>query len=425
MTALSPSNDIYTVTELTREIKGLLEGTFPILGLRGEISNLRQQQSGHVYFSLKDASASISCVCFRNDAMRLTVRLRDGLEVVGTGRLAVYEPRGQYQVILRSIREDGIGRLQQAFLALKEKLEAEGLFDRDRKRPLPTLSRTIGFVTSDTGAALQDFISILRRRSWSGRLVVIPARVQGEGAAAEIVRGIQAANRHQLCELLVVGRGGGSLEDLWPFNEEIVARAIAASAIPVISAVGHETDFTLSDFVADFRAETPSAAAEWITSNHLHFLDKWDALQDRLNRALLQHLERGQHRLTLAKAHLMHHHPRNQLDQAQLRLDELQGRLAQTLLTSLRDSRQRLQMAQTRFRSLRPEIQIRHSRENLRQLRLRLINNSHQATLNRGYALIRNEHREVISQAVQIKGQAPFVVEMRDGSFLATRKSEK
>jgi exodeoxyribonuclease VII large subunit len=258
---LSLSNDIYTVTALTREIKSLLESTFPVVSLRGEISNLRQQQSGHVYFSLKDSGASISCVCFRNDANRLGVRLRDGLQIVGVGRVAVYEPRGNYQVIFRTIQEDGVGRLQQAFLELKQKLEAEGLFDKARKQPLPRLARTIAFVTSDSGAALRDFISILRRRDWQGRLIVIPARVQGQEAAPEIVRGIQLANAEQLCDLLVIGRGGGSLEDLWPFNEESVARAVAASAIPVISAVGHETDFTLSDFAADFRAETPSAAA--------------------------------------------------------------------------------------------------------------------------------------------------------------------
>ncbi|MFO7724466.1 MAG: exodeoxyribonuclease VII large subunit, partial [Oceanipulchritudo sp.] len=267
MKHLNPSTEAcYSVTALTREIKALLETAYPVVRIRGEISNLRRQASGHVYFSLKDAGASISCVCFRNDAMRLPLRLRDGLQVLGSGRLAVYEPRGNYQVIFRTLEEDGVGRLQQAFLELKEKLGAEGLFDKSRKKPLPRLPGTIAFVTSASGAALRDFISILERRRWGGRLIVIPARVQGTGAAAEIVRGIETANRESLCDLLVIGRGGGSLEDLWPFNEESLARAVAASRIPLISAVGHETDFTLSDFAADLRAETPSAAAEWITS---------------------------------------------------------------------------------------------------------------------------------------------------------------
>jgi exodeoxyribonuclease VII large subunit len=423
--ALNPSSDIYTVTALTREIKGLLENAFPVVSLRGEISNLRQQQSGHIYFSLKDSGASISCVCFRNDASRLGVRLRDGLQIVGSGRVAVYEPRGNYQVIFRIIQEDGVGRLQQAFLELKEKLQAEGLFDKARKRPLPQLARTIGFVTSDSGAALRDFISILKRRDWRGRLIVIPARVQGTEAAPEIVRGIQLANNNNLCDLLVIGRGGGSLEDLWPFNEESVARAVAASGIPVISAVGHETDFTLSDFASDFRAETPSAAAEWITSARQAILDKCETAAARLLENVDRHLERKGHRLSLCQANLRHQHPRNRLDQATLRLDEMQGRLGQTLLLSLKESRQRLAMASSRFAALKPEKQLAHSRENLRQLRLRLINNSHQATLKRGYAIIRKSGQEVLSDAAELAPGSSFRVEMRDGQFAARREKEK
>jgi len=416
------SKDVFTVSELTREIKLLLEGGFPQVRLRGEISNLRRQQSGHVYFSLKDSGASISGVCFRGDAMRLQVRLRDGLQVVGTGRLTVYEPRGNYQVIFRTLEEDGVGRLQQAFLELKEKLTAEGLFDPSRKRPLPKLARTIGFVTSETGAALRDFVSILRRRGWSGRLIVIPARVQGNEAAPEIVRGIAAANQHELCDLLVVGRGGGSLEDLWPFNEERVARAVAASHIPVISAVGHEIDFTLSDFAADFRAETPSAAAEWITSARQAFVDRSDRLRERLLDGVSRHLERKGNRLALLTAHLRHQHPRHRLEQAALRLDDLQGRLGQVLLLRLKDSGQRLALAKSRFLSLRPEKQIFHHREHLRQLTLRLHNNSHQATLKRGYALIRTAKNDLVSDGHALPEGARFIVELRDGKFGAVKR---
>lgn len=415
------NSSCYTVTELTREIKDLLERRFPVVQLRGEISNLRRQQSGHVYFSLKDSGASIACVCFRGDAMRLKVRLRDGLQIIGTGRVAVYEPRGNYQVIFSTIEEDGIGRLQQAFMELREKLQAEGLFDPARKRPLPQLAASIGFVTSDTGAALRDFISILRRRNWAGRLVVIPARVQGAGAAEEIVAGIAAANRHRLCELLVIGRGGGSLEDLWPFNEEIVARAVAASAIPVISAVGHEIDFTLSDFAADFRAETPSAAAEWITSARQSFVDRTLTLGRRFQAGTERLLERVSHRLAMARAGLRHQHPRNRLDQAALRLDDLHGRLGQSLLSSLRDSGQRLQLASHRFQAIRPEKQLQHYRENLRQLGLRLATNSHQGTLKRGFAILRLEDK-VLSEASALAPGQEFAVEMRDGSFRAKRE---
>ncbi len=414
----------YTVSGLTRAIKDLLEGAFGEVRVRGEISNLRQQASGHLYFSLKDAGATIACVCFRGDAARLRVRLRDGLQVVGIGRLTVYEPRGNYQIIFRTLEEDGIGRLQQAFLELKEKLAAEGLFDPARKRPLPRLARVIGFVTSESGAALRDFVSILRRRGWRGRLVVIPARVQGAEAAAEIVRGIETANRHRLCELLVVGRGGGSLEDLWPFNEESVARAVAASAIPVISAVGHETDFTLSDFAADFRAETPSAAAEWITSAWRAVADRADALKERLLSGAGRRLERGRHRLALAAAHLRHQHPRRRLEQAALRLDDLHGRLDQALATALRGRSQRLQLLAARFTAQRPETRLQHCRESLRQLRLRLLNHSHQATLRRGYALLRDPAGAVLSDAAAIRPGAPFRVELRDGAFPARRESD-
>jgi exodeoxyribonuclease VII large subunit len=410
-----------TVTELTRRIKTLLESKFPVVSLRGEISNLRQQQSGHIYFSMKDSVASISCVCFRGDAARLKVQLKDGLQIVGTGRIAVYEPRGNYQIIFRTIEEDGIGRLQRAFEELKAKLAEEGLFEQSRKQALPKLASTIGFVTSETGAALRDFVSILKRRNWSGRLIVLPARVQGELAAGEITRAIALANRHQLCELLVIGRGGGSLEDLWPFNEEQVARAVAASKIPVISAVGHEIDFTLSDFVADFRAETPSAAAEWITSARQAFVDRTSALGDRFQSAVDRHLEKAGYRLSMATVSLRHQHPRNRLDQAQLRLDDLQGRLGQILDISVKDQKQALALLTQRFSSLKPETYLQHSRERLRQLTLRLKNNSHQATLNRGYAIIRDKE-QVVSDAAKVPENQPFLVEMRDGSFEATKQ---
>jgi exodeoxyribonuclease VII large subunit len=302
-----------------------------------------------------------------------------------------------------------------------EKLEAEGLFDPARKQALPRLARTIGVVTSDTGAALRDFISILQRREWTGRLIVIPARVQGQGAAAEIAAGITAANLHNLCNLLVVGRGGGSLEDLWPFNEEVVARAIANSSIPVISAVGHEIDFTLSDFAADFRAETPSAAAEWITSARQEFIERTEALRSRFNMGLDRLVERLVHRLSMARTSLRHQHPRNRLDQAALRLDDLQGRLGQSLLNSLKDNHQRLQLAENRFHSLRPEKQLGLFRESLRQLRLRLSSNSHQGTLKRGFAIIRDGSK-VLSDAKAVQPGSSFAVEMRDGGFEATRK---
>lgn len=412
---------ILSVSELTGAIKHLLESQFQEIALRGEISNLRQQASGHIYFSLKDAGATISCVCFRGDAARLGLKLRDGMQVIGQGRLSLYEPHGKYQIILRKIEEDGVGRLEAAFQALKQKLQAEGLFDQSRKQSLPHLAKSIAIVTSPTGAALRDFISILKRRNWAGRLVVIPARVQGSEAAAEIAEGIKLANEHQLGELIVVGRGGGSLEDLWPFNEEQVVRAISASKLPIISAVGHEIDFTLSDFAADHRAETPSAAAEWITSNWHAYLAASQNLNQRLKKVTSLHLRHLRQLVQLHGAKLQSHHPRNRLEQAALRLDDLQGRLHATLGQTLQDRRHRLNNANTRFHALRPETQLKHFRESLRQLSLRLANNSHQASLRRGYAILRDANGNLASASDAIPPNSNFVVEMKDGRFDARR----
>ncbi len=420
MNSTTDNRRAWTVSGLTAEIKALLEDGFPSVTVRGEISNLRQQPSGHIYFTLKDAKAGLSGVCFRGDAARLSVRLRNGLQVVGRGRVAVYEPRGIYQVIFRHLEEDGIGRLQQAFLELKQRLEAEGLFAEERKQPLPRLAKTIAFVTSPSGAALRDFLSILQRREWNGRVIVIPARVQGTEAAPEIVAGIEAANRHRLCDLLVVGRGGGSLEDLWPFNEEMVARAVAASGIPVISAVGHQIDVTLSDFAADFRAETPSAAAEWIAADWHQFSDRWENLARRLRDGTSGVVERKRHRFALLHSRLRAQHPRNRLDQARLRLDDLQGRFAQALLTRLRENRTRLRHLHDRFRTLRPERQIEEHRRHLGQIRLRLHNSSHQATLQRGYALVRplGEDRTILDNAAEIARREAVLLELRDGKLI-------
>jgi exodeoxyribonuclease VII large subunit len=260
---------VESVSEFTRRVKVLLEGGVRPGWVRGEVSNLRAQASGHVYFSLKDAGAQLACVLFRGDAARQGVALRDGVQVVVSGELNVYEVRGQYQLIVRLMVDDGVGRLQKEFEALKRRLADEGLFDAARKRPIPSMPATIGFITSPTGAAVRDFIRILQRRGWCGRLVVLPAKVQGEGAAAEMAEMIAQAEQLGIFELLVIGRGGGSLEDLWAFNEELLVRAVAACAVPVISAVGHEIDVTLCDFAADVRAETPSAAAELISSQFL------------------------------------------------------------------------------------------------------------------------------------------------------------
>ncbi len=259
------------MSELTRRIKSSLEDQFPTVWVEGEISNLRTPSSGHAYFTLKDDSAQLRCVLFRGRGRRVAFQPEDGMQVLAFGGLDVYLARGEYQLVVELLEPKGVGALQLAFEQLKRRLEAEGLFDAARKRPLPPFPRTIGIVTSPTGAAIRDILHVIARRFADLRIVVCPVRVQGEEAPAEIVRAIAAPRRSRL-DVVIVGRGGGSIEDLWAFNDERVARAIAACRVPVISAVGHETDFTIADFVADLRAPTPSAAAELVVREKLAVL---------------------------------------------------------------------------------------------------------------------------------------------------------
>jgi exodeoxyribonuclease VII large subunit len=253
---------VYQVSELTRALKALIESSIGSVWIEGEISNLRRPPSGHLYFTVKDATAQISAVLFKGNQRGLTFIPRDGLLVRVQGDVTVYEHGGNYQVIVRQMRESGAGALQARFEALKARLQAEGLFDPSRKKPLPLLPRRVGIVTSPTGAVIRDILNVLGRRFPNLHLMLVPVRVQGAGAAEEVAAAIDLLNERGEVDVMIVGRGGGSMEDLWCFNEEVVARAIARSRIPVISAVGHETDFTISDFVADVRAPTPSAAAE-------------------------------------------------------------------------------------------------------------------------------------------------------------------
>lgn len=410
-----PPNEIRSVTDLTREIKGLLEPAFPMVWVRGEISNLRRQPSGHAYFSLKDEKAQISGVCFRREAGALPITLKNGLQVIGMGRISVYEPRGNYQIIFQLLLEDGIGRLQQQFEALKQKLNAEGLFAPERKSPIPTFPKTVGFVTSSTGAALRDFVSILRRRRWPGRLIVIPSRVQGREAAPELVRGIELTNEHNLCDLLVIGRGGGSLEDIWPFNEESVCRAVADSRIPVISAVGHEIDFVLSDFAADQRAETPSAAAELISSTFVDLRKRYQQACVSLDETIDYLFEKSRYRLDLAGSRLQRNRPESRLENARLRLDDWQSRLNQCLQNRLHRESLKLRELSNRLHRASPERHMAIMSERISQLKHRLRNASPEATLNRGYAMVLDKEGNVIPSVTSLAKDAQVTTRFRDG----------
>jgi exodeoxyribonuclease VII large subunit len=328
---------ILTVTQLSHQIKNLLEGTFPEVWVEGEISNLTVPQSGHAYFTIKDEQSQIKAVLFKSSQKNLKFTLQHGMQVICRGRISVYEPRGEYQLIIEYVEPKGVGALQRAFEELKTKLEKEGLFGRERKKPLPLLPRNIGIVTSPTGAAIRDILRVIKRRHPRMAISIYPVPVQGPESAPAIVEAIGYFNREKNVDVMIVGRGGGSLEDLWAFNEEAVARAIHASRIPVVSAVGHETDFTISDFVADLRAPTPSAAAEMIVESEAHLRAAILSFESRLAMTMRQKLERL--RATVRHAGRLLADPRKKLEQFNQRLDELLGRLGLGLRHHVRRDR--------------------------------------------------------------------------------------
>lgn len=328
--------EILTVTQLTREIRDVLEGHIGSVWVEGEISNHRLQTSGHQYFTLKDEGSQLSCVFFRGAASRGNVRLQDGARVQVHGEISVYEPRGQYQMVVKQVQAKGKGSLHQRFEELKSRLHAEGLFDHQNKRPIPRFPGVVALVTSPTGAAIQDMLNILTRRAPWLRVLVYPVRVQGQGAEHEIVNALKvlgraAAHGLPVPDTIVVGRGGGSLEDLWCFNEEVLARAIVASPVPVISAVGHEIDFTIADFVADLRAPTPSAAAELLAPDVTELQRHLQSVSNTLRNRLSTLLERQQHILELIAKGPLQHAPERLLQRSEQSVDEVESLLRDAL----------------------------------------------------------------------------------------------
>jgi exodeoxyribonuclease VII large subunit len=325
-----PFRPILTVSELTQEIKDILEEKFPDIWVEGEVSNLRSPPSGHIYFTLKDDFSQIRAVLFKMQARTLRFIPEDGLEVICRGRVSLYEKRGDYQLILESIEPKGIGALQLAFLQLKERLEKEGLFDPARKKPIPMIPHKIGIITSPTGAVIQDMLHILERRYENLHILLYPVRVQGEGASSEIAEAIKYFNKSTGVDVIIVGRGGGSLEDLWAFNEERVARAIYHSKIPIISAVGHETDYTIADFVADLRAPTPSAAAGLVVRDKREVENILRYLRHRLETQMIQILQG--YRTDLSYIRKIFKEPKKKIEEYFFRVDDRVNRLR--ILTS-------------------------------------------------------------------------------------------
>lgn len=366
---LGAEREVLTVSQLNARARGLLEDVFPRVWVEGELSNLARPSSGHLYFTLKDSGAQIRCAFFRQHAARVRMELRDGLLVRARGRVSLYEGRGDYQLILDSMEPAGDGALRQAFDALKAKLLTEGLFDADRKRALPSHPLRIGVITSPTGAAVRDIISVFARRAPFIELIICPTAVQGREAAPQIVRALERADRAGF-DALILARGGGSLEDLWPFNEEPVARAVAACQTPIVSAVGHETDVSISDFVADVRAPTPSAAAELLSPDTQALLAQLQRSQRQLKRAIQGRLSRDRMRLDHLRQRLRH--PGERLAQQAQRLDELELRLQRAFRHRLTHHSQRLSALSGRLQHQHPERSLLALGERLGQLQQRL-----------------------------------------------------
>ncbi|QJT36802.1 exodeoxyribonuclease VII large subunit [Aeromonas media] len=435
----SRQQQIFTVTRLNSAVRMILEQDLGLVWLTGELSNLAMPSSGHWYFSLKDISAQVRCAMFKGNNRRVPFRPQDGMQVLVQARVSLYEPRGDYQLIIESMQPAGDGMLALRFEELKRRLGAEGLFDEGRKRPLPREPRAVGLITSATGAALHDMLTVLGRRAPDLPVFIYPTQVQGSAAIGQIVAAIALANRRAEVDVLIVGRGGGSLEDLWCFNEEAVARAIAHSAIPVVSAVGHEVDITISDFAADLRAPTPSAAAELVAPDRSARAQRLVHLKQRLVQAISRRQTAARHGFALLQKRLDHQDPKRRLEQQSQRLDELSGRLQQLLNLRLHQGERRLANLELRLQSRSPEklLAAGKRRHQLAQERLHTLMNKRQdlaahrlamlsarldgisplATLGRGYSITRTPSGEVISRAAQVSPGQQLVTTLAEGSL--------
>lgn len=446
MSSVPPSTSkVLTVTELTASIRKTLESSIGQVCVEGEVSNYRMQSSGHQYFTLKDAKSQVSCVWFagRSSGAR-SVTLTEGMAVQIRGNLTVYESRGQYQINVQSVTAGGAGMLQAKFEALKQRLLSEGLFDREHKRTIPRHPHTVGIVTSPTGAAVQDMLHVMSRRAPWVRIIVCPARVQGEGAAAEVAAGIELLNRESgnslpIIDVIIAGRGGGSIEDLWAFNEEVVARAIYHSVIPVVSAVGHETDFTIADFVADQRAPTPSAAAEMVTPDGEDITRHVRMQGERIEALLGGQLRRWRQRVELLEKSALFREPKNRLNDAAQRLDGEAEALERAIRERLRGWGQRVESLSASVRSHRPDQVLAMKRQEIREFAGRLERNTQEgikgarlalervgellvllspdATLQRGYSITLTPDGTALRTVEGLASGTRLITRVRDGSL--------
>lgn len=433
--------DIYTVSRLNSEVRLTLELQFQQLWLVGEVSNFVAAASGHWYFSLKDQAAQVKVAMFKQANRYATVRPQNGQQVLIRARISVYEPRGEYQLLAEFIEPAGAGLLKQQFEQLKAKLAAEGLFAPERKQPLPANPRRVGVITSPTGAAVRDIITVLARRAPGIELIIYPCQVQGETAAAQLRNMLSTAIRRNEVDVLIIGRGGGSIEDLWCFNDEALARAVADCPIPIVSAVGHEIDFALTDFVADVRAATPSAAAELVSPDQSQYLTALTQLQQRLSRAVRRQLAQQQPRLMQLQQRLQQLHPQRRLEQQQQRLDELQLRLQRRMQQHLQTARRQHSYLQQSLQHLSPakaikqqqlqlqqlakrlqqaqQQQLKYSSQQLARLSAQLHTVSPLATLARGYSISFDSQQQALTNSAQLKVGDAISTRLAQGSFSA------
>lgn len=437
---ISHSQEIFTVSRLNRDVRFLLEDSFPLLWIEGEISNFSVPQSGHWYFSLKDSVAQVRCAMFRPQNRKLNFIPKDGSHVLIKARVSLYEGRGEFQLLIEHLEEAGEGRLQQEFEKLKKRLFDAGLFDPAHKKKLPLMPQTIGVITSPTGAAIRDILSVLKRRFSCANIIIYPTLVQGELAANNIVEAIQIAAMRKECDVLILSRGGGSLEDLWPFNEEKVAHAIFNCPIPLISGVGHEVDFTIADFVADQRAATPSAAAELVVPHCEELLEALQQSKFAFLRLIKQPLQHFQKTLEWMQTHLMQQHPKRKLTERTQRLDLCEMTLTRLMTARIQHNKLQLQALQARLLQTAPQYTIQDIRHTLQDqltnlhfhlhhlLRLRqeklsvlagkLDGLSPLLTLQRGFAIVTDQKKRVLVDACQVGVGEKVEVQLMKGKLV-------
>jgi len=434
---ISQSEEIFTVSRLNREVRFLLEGSFPPLWVEGEISNFVAPNSGHWYFSLKDETAQVRCAMFKPQNRRLTFTPKDGMHVFLKARVTLYEGRGEFQLLVELMEEAGVGKLQKEFDALKKRLSDAGLFSTAHKKLLPSIPKRIGVITSPTGAAIRDILHILKRRFSCAPVIIYPTLVQGELAAANIVSAIKTANQRNECDVLILARGGGSIEDLWPFNEEKVAHAIFQSIIPIISGVGHEIDFTIADFVADVRAPTPSAAAELLTPDCNELLAAINQIKNQFTRLFKQNLLHLHKHLNWMTKHLQQQHPKRKLLEQAQRLDYYESTLARLQLKLISDVQAKCHTFSAKLKGLTPRHQIHQllqyllsQKQNLLNLMTTELQTNEQsfltvaakletlsplATLKRGFAIATKSDNTILRSNTQVKMGERISIQLMEG----------